>query len=384
MKPSTKISDAGTISDIFLRFSLLLLTILTLWLSGFSPKPVNNSTYLSILQKSAFSRYINQPAGYSRVIHSASWDAYVFSLPEYQCVMGGDFGLLTHAGKFPEKTVLWLQAGQECWPSHPNCSSGSPGRADEALAYEAVGIDGGPFGPNNADRKNPVAAWNYIYVPACNGSFYMGDAIADYDNNGIPDHFHNGLRQVSASVNLMKELFPNTREIFIFGSSTGGFGTFGAIPVARLGFPDARITVLDDSGPGIFNPQKPEIWEEIRRTWGLNSILPADCTGCTRQLTPLFGWLLDSDPNLKIGLFSSYQDSVVANVVGMDEKLYQQTLLAETDQLQKDHSDVFNRFLAKGESHTIGDFYRKVNNVTVWDWLTAMLDGSPKWQEVLQ
>jgi hypothetical protein len=297
--------------------------------------------------------------------------------------MGGNFGLLTHSGTKSTKTVLWMPGGQECWPGHPNCSALTVS-AEEALAYEADGLDGGPFGPTNPDKNNPISTWNYVYVPACNGSFYMGDSEADYDNDGNPDHWHNGLRQLSAAVNVMKERYPDTREILIFGSSTGGFGTFAAIPVARLAFPQARIYVLNDSGPGIFNPQKPEIWKEVRKTWGLDSIFPEDCTDCTRQLSAFYDYLLNSDPNLKIGLFSSFGDAVVASVVGMNSDLYRSTLMDETGKLRSSHPDTFKRYFIKGASHTIGDFYRAVSGLTVWDWMSALVNDQPEWKDVLQ
>src|SRR5512133_2953218 len=100
--------------QILIRLSMLLVTGLILSLIELLDMPTGNSSYIQSLQKSGFSRYVNQPAGYTRVIPSVNWDAYVFSAPEYQCVMEGDFGLLTHAGNESEKTILWLQAGQEC------------------------------------------------------------------------------------------------------------------------------------------------------------------------------------------------------------------------------------------------------------------------------
>jgi hypothetical protein len=58
--------------------------------------------------------------------------------------------------------------------------------------------------------------------------------------------------------------------------------------------------------------------------------------------------------------------------------------LDETGPLQKDHQDRFKRFFVNGNSHTLGDFHRKVNGISVWDWLTWMITSDPKWQEVLQ
>jgi hypothetical protein len=366
------------------RIILILLTgifaIFAFSLHQFDQK----SFYIHALQNLAFAKYIDLPVGYDSISHTAIWDAYLFTAPEFRCVMGGPFGLLVHRGTETQKTVLWLQAGQECWPFHPNCGGSATYTPEEAMQYEAAGLDGGPFGPAKADKNNPVANWNFVYVPSCDGSFHFGDAAADYDKDGNIDHFHNGLRQTSAAVGLMKELFPETKEVLIFGSSTGGFGTFGAAPLVRLVFPDTRLNIFNDSGPGIFNPEKPEIWPEIIQTWNLSSMLPADCQPCSQQLLHFYDWMLDHDPNLKIALFSSRQDAVVADVVGMNSKQYEQTLMDLTNKLNSEHAMTFKRYFIQGDSHTLGDFYRKENGITLWKWLAYFVEQSPQWVDLVQ
>jgi hypothetical protein len=367
---------------ILVSLALLLLAGLGVIFARHLAQRRQKSDYLKALQGLAFNKYLNLPASYASVAHYGNWDGYLYSAPEYQCVLGGNYGLLAHAGTESDKTVIWLQPGQECWPDHPNCGNGSRAYTDEqAMAYIAAGADGGPFGPTSADPDNPVANWNYIYVPTCDGSFHFGDAAADYDNDGVPDHFHNGLRQTSAAVSLMKELFPNSQKILIAGSSNGGFGTFGATPIVRLAFPDAKLYVLNDSGPGLFSAS---VWPTLIKTWNLGPMLPADCPECKTQLAYLFGWLLDRDPNLKVGMYSSYQDAVVSSVVGLSGAENEQLLLATTDQFHQKHPDTFKRYFIQGDSHCIADFYNQVNGVTVWNWLDAFVNDRPGWNDILE
>jgi Pectinacetylesterase len=341
--------------------------------------------YLRALQELAFNKYLNPPASYDNVAHFGSWDGYLYAAPEYQCVLGGHYGLLAHPGTETDKTVLWLQPGQECWPDHPNCGSSPQTYTDEqALEYTALAADGGPFGPTAADPDNPIANWNYIYVPTCDGSFHFGDAAADYDDDGVPDHFHNGLCQTSAAVSLMKELFPNSQKILIAGSSNGGYGTFGATPIVRLAFPDARLYVLNDSGPGLFRTKEPALWPILIETWNLAPMLPADCPDSKTQLVYLFDWLLDRDANLKIGMYSSYQDSIVGNVVGMSGAENEGLLRTTTGQIHQNHPETFKRYFIQGDSHCIADFYNQVNGVTVWDWLDALVNDRPGWKDMLE
>ncbi len=342
-------------------------------------------SYLQMLKGLAFNRYLDSPVAFDSVYHLDVWDGYSLTGAEYQCVFGEHYPLLAHAGTETDKTVFWLQPGEECWPDHPNCGKSDKQYTDEEiLAYIAHGANGGPFGPVSADPDNPVARWNYIYVPTCDGSFHSGDAAADYDKDGVPDHFHNGLRQTSAAVSLMKKLFPNSKEILIVGSSNGGYGTFGATPIVRLAFPDAQLYVLNDSGPGLFRPEEPALWPVLIKTWNLSSMLPANCPQCQNQLIYLFDWMLDYDSKLKIGMFTSYQDAVVSQVVGMSGEENERLLRTTTAQIHQNHPDTFKRYFIQGDSHCIADFYNQVHGVTVWMWLDALINNRPGWNDILE
>jgi hypothetical protein len=343
------------------------------------------SEYLQTLQGLSFNKHLNLPASYAGVSQLGNWDGYLYTALEYQCVLGGHYLLLAHHGTEADKTVIWLQPGQECWPDHPNCGNGSRTYTDEqAMEYVASGADGGPFGPTSADPDNPVANWNYIYVPTCDGSFHFGDAAADYDNDGVVDHFHNGLRQTSAAVSLAKELFPKTQKILIAGSSNGGYGTFGAAPIVRLAFPNASLYVLNDSGPGLFSTKEPAVWPILIKTWNLDPMLPADCPECKTQLAYLFDWMLDHDSHLKIGMYSSYQDAVVSSVVGMTGTENEQLLRETTTKFHQKHPDTFKRYFIEGDSHCIADFYNQVNGVSVWSWLDTFVNDRSNWNDILE
>jgi hypothetical protein len=369
----------------------ILLLILILILSGAvvlitrSSQQAQARSYLQILKSLAFNKYLDLPSAHDSVHHLGAWDGYVLTGTETQCVFGGHYSILAHAGPETDKTVFWLQPGEECWPDHPNCGKREKQITDEeSLAYIARGANGGPFGPVSPDPDNPVAGWNYILVPTCDGSFHFGDAAVDYDKDGVPDHFHNGLRQTSAAVRLMKQLFPNSRKILVAGSSNGGYGTFGATPIVRLAFPDAQLYVLDDSGPGLFRPEGPALWPVLIKTWNLASMLPPDCLQCQNQLIYLFDWMLDHDPKLKIGMYTSYQDAVVSQVVGMSGTENEHLLRATTTQIHQNHPGTFKRYFIQGDSHCIADYYNQVNGVTVWMWLDAFIHDRPGWNDILE
>ena len=156
----------------------ILFLILILILAGSvvfivrSFQKIQDRAYLQTLESLAFNKYLPSSIAYDSVDHLGAWDGYLYKATEYQCVLGGHYGILAHAGTEADKTVFWLQPGEECWPDHPNCGKSDKQYTDaEGLAYIAAGANGGPFGPVSADPDNPVDGWNYIYVPTCDGSF---------------------------------------------------------------------------------------------------------------------------------------------------------------------------------------------------------------------
>jgi hypothetical protein len=369
-----------------LQFAIIFILLLASVFAFFSiRRAVQQQDYLNALKSLSFNKYLDRPAGYSSVSHIGSWDAYVFTAPEFQCVTGGPYVILVHRGMQADKTILWLEVGEECWPDHPLCGVDDTQLTQAGiLQYLVKGVDISPFGPTSADKANPVAQWNYVYLPTCDGSWHFGDSAADYDEDGVPDHWHNGLRQTSAGVNLIRQLFPNSQKILVFGSSNGGFGTFGAAPVVRLAFPQIPLYVLDDSGPGIFSPDRPDVWPEIQKTWNLAPMFPSDCPKCVQQLAYLSDWMLQRDPNLKVGLFTSYQDAVVSAVLGMDPEENQRLMLQVTGEIHQNNPTRYQRFIVKGASHCINDYYRNVDGVTVWDWLGSLVQDDPRWADHLQ
>ena len=132
-----------------LRLFLIVILLLagTLIFITRSSQPASNRAYLQTLENLAFNKYLSAPAAYDSVQNLDGWDGYILAEPEYQCVLGGHYALLAHAGTEADKTVLWVQPGEECWPDHPNCGKSDQVYPDaEILNYLASGANGGPFG----------------------------------------------------------------------------------------------------------------------------------------------------------------------------------------------------------------------------------------------
>ena len=120
----------------------ILFLILILILAGSvvfiarSFQKTQDRAYLQTLESLAFNKYLSSPIAYDSVYHLGAWDGYLYTGTEYQCVLGGHYGILAHAGTEADKTVFWLQPGEECWPDHPNCGKSDKQYTDaEGLAH---------------------------------------------------------------------------------------------------------------------------------------------------------------------------------------------------------------------------------------------------------
>jgi hypothetical protein len=319
-------------------------------------------------------KYIGLKPSRQEAFKEPGWTVYHYDQADCQCLLGGEYEILARPGKESDKTVIWLEGGGACWPGQDNCVQvlRLPSRLSE-------------YGLTSRDPQNPMRDWNFIYVPYCDGSIHMGDNEADYDGNGQVDHHHQGLRTTSAAVTLLKDLFPQSQKILIAGCSAGGYGTLMAAPITRLQFPDAQLYVVNESGPGLYDPAKRNDFQLILKTWNLEPYLPADCPECREQLLNLYPWLLARDPKLKVGMFSSYLDSVVGEeYLNMSLNDFRNLLVTTTNAIHTRFPDTFKRYFIKGTGHCVSTYFYSVAGVSIFDWIKDLVTDSPQWKDVLE
>lgn len=361
--------------------SLALLSVVLLSaacrLEVLGPRPTSTPSatelYMAALRDMQLDRYIGAQPVRERTIGSSGWTQYDYDRADCRCSDGGPFHILGRPGTQAEYTLLWLSGGGACWPGHDTCTT----HADLAQSLD--------FALSTQLPANPFRDWNMVSVPYCDGSLHMGDSEADYDGDGTVDHYHWGLRNTSAAVTLIKGQFPDSTKILVAGCGAGGYGTILAPAVVRLQFPKAQIYVWNESGPGLFNPDSPETRQEMLDTWNLEPYLPPECPHCRDQFLSVYGWLLARDPNLKVGLYSSYEDAVLSSdLLGMAPREFQGLLVTTTDRLWQEFPARFKRFLVAGDAHCVDDYFYQVDGITLRDWLEAMVsdDDDLRWRDV--
>jgi hypothetical protein len=160
------------------------------------------------------------------------------------CIAGTDYSVFTRKGD-PKKLLIFLQGGGACWQGFYNCNV-----LGDAQSPPEEGPYPGVFDPTSAD--NPFADYSVVYMPYCDGSTFGGDNdVNDPDFPFGDTRYHRGLRNVSAGMDVAKEMFPRAKQITVMGHSAGGVGVAAFAPfLTRFAFGNnTKLTVYNDAGP---------------------------------------------------------------------------------------------------------------------------------------
>jgi hypothetical protein len=291
------------------------------------------------------------------------------------CMRGGQYQVYVRdVGS--DNLVIYLEGGGACWKGL--CAANETAEQLNAGNIPAGGI------LSTDPAVSVVADWNVVYLPYCDGSVFSGDN--EVTGEAQP-RIHHGIENLTAGVDLAKELFPEPKRIFLAGSSAGGYGTLSGTGIVRLHYPESELMVFNDSGLGLSNPDTPQMLADIKADWHFDQFIPESCTECkTGQTTAIIGWALEHDETLRVSGFSSYADSVIAGAfLQMQPDAFKALLLEETGKIHEAYPDRFERFFIEGGQHTtLFTLNTAVGDVTVGAWTRAMVDKTSAWVDVLQ
>jgi hypothetical protein len=288
------------------------------------------------------SRYLGQitPSG---VNESDGVRQYTFDSADGPvCMAGGPFTMATRAGS-SDKLLIYLQGGGACWSTL-------------CLAFEDSheGIPGTGM-LNQTLPGNPFADWNVGYLPYCDGSLFVGDVELDFDDDGLTDRYHRGLLNLTASLEVIREDFPDPPEILVTGLSAGAYGAPLAGMLVRSVWADVPITVLTDGGMGLGRAGDPGFILGILKEWGVYDMVPDSCEDCFADghATSLTSWGLERDPNYRYLVISSYNDFVIGSLfLGVGDEEYEREIRAADLRFESAHPDQYASFLFNGLAHT--------------------------------
>jgi hypothetical protein len=149
--------------------------------------------------------------------------------------------------------------------------------------------------------------------------------------------------------------------VVLAGASGGAYGTLLGAVLTRAVYPDAAIAVLADSGAGLARgAADPGYVRALLDEIGASPFLPVDCPDCLADghVSGVTGWWLARDPNVRVGVFSSWYDSVLGDVfLQVPPTAFRDELASATGALHEAWPDRYRRFVVDGRMHTttLGD-----------------------------
>lgn len=306
------------------------------------------------------------------------------------CLRGTEYTVDTREGS-SDALVIYLQGGGACWDTF--CS-----------AFEVTNSLP-PSGILNPDLEgNPVADWDVLYLPYCDGALFAGDVDRVLPNSVIGDGdpgesqaYQRGLQNLTAALDIGLAEFPNPSRILLTGISGGGFGTIAALPLVRYYYPETEIVLFNDSGVGVAKEGDADFLNEtLLAGWNATSLVPESCSDCTSNghVTRLIEWQLAADDNFTMSALSFSADSVISTFFLMiPAAQFTESLLSETGRTTMLYEDRYKRGIAEGSGHTFvltemasedgGGLDTVIAGTTVLDWFTAHIEGSEAWVDLV-
>lgn len=306
---------------------------------------------------------------------NGEWTEYLFDPAECQCRYPEQEFFVAVSPGDPEKVLLYYEGGGAEWPG-----GGS-------LFPIVLPANYGGF--KRRSPENPMHDWTMVFVAYCNASIFSGDSAVEHE--GETQRYW-GMRHSSAAANLVRDLYPQAETIVVSGSSAGAFGTFLGYGIMRHRFPEAEMHLLNDSGPGFWNPDDAETWAFIRDAWALDQFFPEECGSCDgTTFLEIYDIYMGLDPNLRVGMISSKRDRVITEVfLEMDPLVFTDVLLTETERLKAAYPERFNRFIMDTNSHTVNEVYLpegidvEANGTPLHVWLTGFIANDSRWQDIIE
>ena len=324
--------------------------------------------------------------------------------PDAQCIDGSPTGIGVRYG-ISDELVIFFEGGGGCF-NEATCGLfyASFAHFDELtfdLIWQDTVLQGGIFSTTNGD--NPVRDWNFIYVPYCTGDVHAGaapDTPVEGYAFGQPQQFV-GYTNVFHFLDRVVPTFADSSHVLVTGISAGGFGAAFNYDRIADAFADARVTLIDDSGPPLTDPYLvPCMQQTWRDLYNLNETLPADCTDCFGGdgggIYKLGTYIAEKHADQTLGLISSERDLTIRTFFGygiqneggvecpegifelpMDGAYFEQGLYALRDEVSVYPN--WGSYFLGGSSHTSlslpGYYTNDVNGIRMVDWVANMLEG---------
>lgn len=320
------------------------------------------------------------------------------------CQRGTDYNFFVKRGTV-NKLVMYYQGGGACWDyftcevAHTSDESVNVAGGDNPNVGGHVGLD------DATNPNNPFKDWSIVFVPYCSGDVHLGDADADYSDGGSNSvHIqHHGFANAKVAEKWAREHFVNPDQIFVTGSSAGGYGALLHGAWLHRVYPASDFNVLADAANGI-------ITEDFRTqnfpSWGVDNNLPPNLPTVTTLTVPeTTAAAANAYPQSKWAHYTTAFDggtggqtgfyNVMLNPGNVGQWLnwwnascaWNSVMRAQALTTYGNATANYRYYIGTGSRHTMFGSSKVYSDTTggvptIVDWINAMLTDSPSWTNV--
>ncbi len=330
-----------------------------------SPTPSDTSPYQEVYD-AGLTKYVGKsfvrPSSVTRIEVTPPIDTWNFTKSDTErgpvCMNGSDFFIETRDGT-SQDLLIFLQMGGVCLNEICAATANPLLNLKIFTMGNLVGI-GGIL--NHYDSRNPMANYNVVHIPYCDGALFMGDVDRVLSYNGTADFvmkpamaYQRGLQNLTAGFEVAKMKYPNPSRVVLAGSSGGSYGIMAGTALARLYYPDTPLLTIADSGAPMGRDNDKDF--ERRALTEINAIqyIPLQsCPDCIANghVTKVVDWALQRDPTLQVASMSHADDAVIGDFfMASPFPIFRNALVRETDSLKKYGTRVHS-FITPGTQHS--------------------------------
>lgn len=296
----------------------------------------------------------------------------------------------------PKKLAIYINGGGACF-NEPTCA-GNPKSFNQndwnylSQEFSTAGI----FDVNNP--LNPLKDFSFVFVPYCTGDVHSGTKMNGLALGVADTQRFVGAKNFIKAMNFIQPYFDYNKveEVVLFGMSAGGYGVYVNFLEITRRFPNAKITVINDSGPLFSDDQAFPICLQLGFVAVFGLPVPADMIDCCQSpalgLTNVYEYSSKKYPSANFGFISSYEDITSRFFLGfgynncsgapedrLPADLFRSALVNLREDVLKPKSD-WSTYYINGNTHTMlatnEIFYnRNMAGMYLYEWVNKLMKG---------
>ena len=303
------------------------------------------------------------------------------------------------------KLIVYYQGGGACW-DYFTCglfkSFKQTAGPDDNPSLQSTGF------ADESNPENPFRDWNQVFVPYCTGDIHWGDNTVVYSSGTASVTVqHKGFVNAEVAEKFSREHFVDPDEVFVTGSSAGGYGAIlGSVYFEERVYPASKFATLGDAASGVITQDF--LVNDISK-WGIEATLPTWIPALDEPLPQLDLALLWSAsalfyPGNRFANYASAYDGGLGGQTGFynimlnpgnigawlnwwnatcawHDGMEQQTQAAAAA------APNYRYYIGTGSMHTMWGSNKVYTDTSggvplLVDWVTAMRDGTSAWTNV--